>query len=168
MNTALIGVWVLSSFLTTSGEITFIGEEPEKGGVERWLYGNNSNQLNKARPITGLKLTIKADGSFSESRFGNPKFSWFNQEGVLDDKVTPFNGVLKMDGSRAYLHLAVPVAWANPTEAVRLNRVRYDDGDTIICDNIEVKSGYLIRTISVVTDEMYFDRTTLIYKKADK
>ncbi|WP_221645468.1 hypothetical protein, partial [Nostoc sp. UCD120] len=60
------------------------------------------------------------------------------------------------------------VSWAVPSDEVNKKKLRYDDGDTKIADSIEVQGEQLIRTISVVTDELYLDRVIIVYKKANK
>lgn len=112
-----------------------------------------------------MTLTIDANATLTEARTRALKLAWYDCEGVLDEQVTPFDGIVVIESDQMYLHLEAPICGAS---VVRNTRVRYDDGDTIICDRIERINDALVRTISVVTDELYLDRTILIYQKATK
>lgn len=166
MNPSMIGIWVLISSLTVESDIPFVGQEPETDGVNTWLYGNSNELLGQASPTPGLTLRIEPNGVFSEERTDNLKLSWFDEEGVLTETVAPFGGIVNTEGALSYLVLAAPISWATPIEPLRKARVRYDDNDTVICDKLEVIDGQLIRTMSVVTDELYLNRTVLIYRRA--
>jgi hypothetical protein len=168
MNSELEGTWILAKSISTTAEILYEEEFPDRDTskeINDWLYGNSYNLRDDAEVITGLKLKIDANGAFSEENVGNPQLSWFDEDGVLDEKVTTFSGTLKIEDRIAYFHLENPKAWIIVNSAGRKSRVRYDDGDTIICDKVEIIDKSLVRTISVITDELYLDRTMLIYEK---
>jgi len=170
MNTKLVATWISAKSISTTAEILYKEEFPDRDApveIDDWLYGNSYNLLEAAEVTTGLKLKIEAGGAFSEENIGNPQISWFDREGVLDDKVTTYSGVIKIEDGIAYLHLENPKARTIPNSDLRRARVRYSDGDTIICDKVEIIDKSLVRTISVVTDELYLNRTMLIYEKVN-
>jgi hypothetical protein len=162
---SLVGTWLLSAVLSIDGELSFAGDRPDAAGVDAWLYGNSHPLLPQATPAEGLTLCIARDGTFIERRHGQLHGSWFDAEGVLDTETTTFDGVVKADGHAGYLLLTTPNKWAIPQDRARKTRVRYDDGDTVICDKVEPIDGRLVRTISVVSDALYFERTVLIYRR---
>ena len=159
-----IGTWLLTGSISINSEIKFVGDEPEPNGVENWLNGSSNELIERVKPTEGLTLTISSDGKFFEERTGNPKIYWFDCEGVLESEVIPFNGHLSFYDSKAFLLLDELVSWAIPTNEVNKKKLRYDDGDTKIADSIEVLGEQLIRTVSVVTDELYLDRVIIVYK----
>jgi hypothetical protein len=168
MNAELVGTWILAKSISTTAEILYEEEFPDRDAskeIDDWLYGNCYNLRDNAEVTTGLNLKIDANGAFSEENVGIPQISWFDEEGVLDEKVSTFSGIVKIEDRSAYFHLKNPKSWIIPNSDVRWIRVRYDDGDTIICDKIEIIDKSLVRTISVVTDELYLNRTMLIYEK---
>ena len=164
---SLVGTWLLNAALTIDGDAPFQGARPDAAGLDVWLYGNSHELLAQAAPADGLNLNIARDGTFNERRHGQPQVPWFDAEGVLDTEVTTFDGVVRADGHAGYLLLTTPPRGAVPQDRLRKTRVRYDDGDTIICDKIEPLESRLIRTISVVSDALFFERIVLIYRRAD-
>ncbi|WGV26167.1 hypothetical protein [Halotia branconii] len=164
----LIGTWLLTGSISIKSEIKFIGDELDANGVENWLNSNSNNLIAQVEATQGLTLTISSDGKFSEERTGAPKVYWFDFEGVLQSEVIPFNGHLSFYDSKAFLLLDELVSWAVPSDKVNKKKLRYDDGDTKIADSIEVQGEQLIRTISVVTDELYLDRVIIVYKRAEQ
>lgn len=164
-NDQLAGTWSLTGAIAINGEIPFIGEEPKPGAIEEWLYDRSLEQLEQLKPMTGLKLTISNHKTFSEEKLSSLQIPWFDREGVLDNDVTPFGGILKFGESKAYLLLQESIAWATPQGTPAIDRLRYDDGDTKICDSLELYQRKLIRAIAVVTDELYLDKITLRYEQ---
>jgi hypothetical protein len=164
----LIGTWLLTGSISLNSEIKFIGDEPDPNGVENWLNSNSNNLIAQVEATEGLTLTISSDGKFFEERTGEPKVYWFDREGVLESEVIPFNGHLSFYDSKAFLLVDDLISWAVPSDEVSKKKLRSDDGDTKIADSIEVQGEQLIRTISVVTDELYLDRVIIVYKKANK
>lgn len=159
------GTWLLTAAISTNGAIPIVDGETEEGAVDAWLYGSSHDMLGQTTPAHGLTLSIAADGSFAEEKTSTPALTWFDSEGVLDARVTPFDGVIHTEGSIGYLLLREPISWATPSDPLRATRVRYDDGDMIICDKLELVGEALVRTMSVVTDELYLDRTVLVYRR---
>jgi hypothetical protein len=164
----LIGTWLLTGSISLNSDIKFIGDEPDPNGVENWLNGNSNNLIAQVEATEANSLTISSDGKFFEERTGEPKVYWYDREGVLSSEVIPFNGHLSFYDSKAFLLVDDLVSWAVPSDEVNKKKLRYDDGDTKIADSIEVQGSQLIRTISVVTDELYLDRAIIVYKKANK
>ncbi|MDF5724554.1 MAG: hypothetical protein PUP91_29645 [Rhizonema sp. PD37] len=160
----LIGIWLLTGSISISSEIKFVGDEPDPNGVENWLNGSSNELIERIELTEGLTLTISSDGKFFEERTGDPKVYWFDLEGVLESEVIPFNGHLSFYDSKAFLLLDELVSWAVPSNEVNKKKLRYDDSDTKIADSLEVIGEQLIRTVSVVTDELYLDRVIIVYK----
>ena len=74
------------------------------------------------------------------------------------------SGTLAITGECAWLQPDGIPRWS--THA--LNRydqaiLRYDDGDTKISDTLRLSGERLLRTVNVVTDELYTDRQLIAY-----
>ena len=157
MNTGGIeGTWLLTGTFALNSEIPFIDDEPKPDGVEEWLNGKSPEVLDQIMPADGLKLVIDSDGTFTEEKIGAPQITWYDSEGVLESNVNPFNGTIQESKGTFYL-IAEDI---EPT-----GNLRYDDGDTKIADSLTTIGDDLVRTISVVTDELYLDRILLRYQK---
>ena len=159
---SFLGVWNLAGAFSINGELD-IDPETEEGKAELadWLFGHSHDDLDLLTDASGLQLTIHNNATFTERKTADPQVTWFDAEGVQDDDVVPFDGVYTIRDGKAYLTLAEPPEWA--TSADR-KRIRYDDGDTVVCDSLEIVGGNLIRTISVTSDGAYLDRVVLQYK----
>lgn len=151
---ALTGTWSLTHRAETESEVEFIGEETDPTGVPRWLEGSGRDLLAEATPCEGLTLIVSAEGEVKESTTGAATFPWFDAEGVLEDKALPFDGHLVLLGDAIRLLL--------PGETGPL---RYDDGDTMIADRFELDGNRLLRSVSVVTDELYLSRHLFVYAR---
>ena len=162
----MIGEWHLVGSGSASSEIAFINEtDPDPNGVSEWLNGFDEALVEAAQPTSGLKLAIAPGGSFAEEASGQPDVNWFDEEGVQSD-VLPFGGTIVESGEVSYfLPVSIP-NWATPTDGKYGTAVlRYDDGDTKIANNIRIRTGKLVRTVNVVTDELYLDRVVIIYQR---
>lgn len=159
---SFLGVWNLTGSFSVSGELD-VDPETEEGKTELsdWIFGNSRDELDQLAPAAGLQLTIHNNATFTERKTADPEITWFDAEGVQDDDVVPFDGVYTVRDGKAYLTLAEPPDWATSPDR---KRIRYDDGDTVICDSIEFIGGNLVRTISVTSDGAYLDRVVLQYK----
>lgn len=161
---SFLGVWNLAASFSVSGELDIDPETDEgKAHLSEWLFGDSHDELDQLTPTTGLQLTVHNNATFTERKTADPEITWFDAEGVQDDDVMPFDGVYTISDGKAYLTLAEPPEWA--TSADR-KRIRYDDGDTVICDSLELFDGNLIRTVSVTSEGAYLDRVVLQYKGA--
>ena len=76
----------------------------------------------------------------------------------------PFGGVIKSNKHGTFIQPKEINSIGLPTEEYGAI-LRYDDGDTKICDRISLHEHNLIRTVNTVTDELYLDRTILVYKR---
>lgn len=160
-----IGTWQLIGSVSTKGELAFIDNKPDPNGVKNWLKGKADELVNQINSTSGLTLTINQDGNFTEVVEGSPQVTWFSNEGVLESKVVPFNGKVKFQAGVAYLYPNEISDWAKPRGRKYGIVIRYNDGDTIIADNISLVDEKLVRTVNVVTDGMYFDRVAIVYAK---
>jgi hypothetical protein len=166
MNPTVVGTWQLVAATSINCEIPIIHESDHESvptiTIDEWLYGNSHALIRQAPLNFGLRLQINADATFTETGTNGLPLTWFDVEGVLTERAIPFDGVINCDVDVLYLHAALSDSYTDP---VRAHRVRYDDGDTIVCDRAELIQGRLVRTMSVVTDELYADRSILIYQK---
>jgi hypothetical protein len=161
------GEWRLVASGSVNSQIAFInGEEPDPNGVSDWLNGIDDTLLDTAKATSGLTLSIASDGTFAEHISGNPEVYWFDVEGVLQAEVSPFNGVIVGSDQEVYLRPINIAKWASPVERQYGRAVlRYDDGDTKISDRVRTLGDRLIRTVNVVTDELYLDRVLIVYER---
>ncbi|EAZ89793.1 hypothetical protein [Crocosphaera chwakensis] len=154
-----VGKWVLIGSVFIKSELEFIGNQPDPNGVNNWLNNSTPQVLKKIESTEDLILIINPDGTFEEEKTGNPKVEWFDCEGVLCSEVKPFSGYINVSKSKFYLMADECPLWAKD------EKLRYNDGDTKISDTIQISNEQLIRTVSVVTDDMYFDKVVLVYAK---
>ncbi len=162
-----VGTWALIGSFSIGSEIEFIDEEPDPNGVKNWLNGKSYKSIEQIERTEGLTLNITFDGKFAEEKTGNPNVQWFDVEGVLESEVIPFNGSLKISESNVYLIPNEILRSEITSDLTNKTNLRYDDGDTKISDFIEVRDDSLIRTVNVVTDELYLDRTVIVYQRID-
>jgi hypothetical protein len=154
---ALIGRWRLISW-SAVWAFQFGGPSDE------FLYQNPADALPRtddAGEVRGSILAIGADGSFSQGGHCDRPILTYDEEGVQVAAVPSFGGVVREDGERGYLLGSEARGSASRNDPGRL---RWDDGDTRVCDSVRVLNGRLIRTICVVTDECYGDRVVLVYE----
>lgn len=163
---SFVGIWQLIGSTSTKGELAFIDNKPDPNGVKNWLKGEARELISQINSTSGLTLTINQHGTFTEEKEGNPEVNWFSSEVVLESKVVPFNGKVKFQADVAYLYPNEIPDWAKPRGRKYGIVLRYNDGDTIISDNISLIDQKLVRTVNVVTDEMYFDRVAIVYVKS--
>lgn len=163
---SVAGRWALVGSASTNDEIAFADDEPDPNGVSDWLNGHGDDLEASIKPTSGLELTISEDGRFSEALVDQPEVCWFDIEGVLCNDVVPFNGALISDNALFYLQPDGIPRWSVHTQ----NRygkalLRYDDGDTKICDSLCLKGDRLLRTVNIVTDELCTDRVLIAYER---
>ncbi|MDE0854959.1 MAG: hypothetical protein OSA97_11125 [Nevskia sp.] len=165
----LKGDWSLIAACSVRSEIPFINdEEPDPSGVFNWLNGFDDELVANAKPTSGLTMTIKPDGQFVERLSGTPAVYWFDEEGVLQEEVTPFSGMVVDTEQASYLCPASIPKWATPVSGRYGTAVlRYDDGDTKISDAVRRIGHQLVRTVNVVTDELYLDRVVILYQRVE-
>ncbi|MGB7070008.1 MAG: hypothetical protein WBD22_10990 [Pyrinomonadaceae bacterium] len=158
-----VGTWVLAGHKSINEELD-ISHESQAFETEmaEWLYGNSDDAVSGLEPVSGLRLSVAGNGTFTELKTSLPEIDWFDAEGVLDDEVNPFSGIYNVSDSRAYLTFKDPPEWSRSEDKAR---IRYDDGDTKICDSLFVKDDGLVRTISVVSDDLYLNRVILRYER---
>lgn len=163
--TSLVGSWVLIGSVAINSEVTFIGEETDPNGVRDWLNGRADELVGQVETVKGLTLTIADNGTFTEVKTANPNITWYDQEGVLESEVEPFNGTVVLKGEGAFLVAKEIPNWAQPTVNDDGVALRYDDGDTMIAEWLERSDNRLVRTVNVVTDELYLDRIVMVYQQ---
>ena len=155
---ALTGTWRLTSW-------SAVWAYEFDGPPEEFLYQDPAIALPRtddAGEVRGSILAIGADGGFSQSGECDRPILTYDEEGVQVGGVAEFGGIVREDGERGYLlrrEVRSPAARTAPT------RLRWDDGDTRVCDSIRVLGSRLVRAICVVTDECYGDRVVLVYER---
>lgn len=161
----LIGKWKLIASAAEKAENSFTDNRPSKTGLKNWLESVNHKLISSASENQGLVVEIDSDGNFNEQKTGEPKIDWYDNEGILVGTVTPFDGKLVEFSSKFYLIPNEVPSFAQPKDGLFEAKLRYDDGDTKICEQIEFFDDKLIRTINISTDECRFDRIVLVYAK---
>lgn len=160
------GEWRLVRSASIKSEIEFVNDEPHPNGVSDWLNGFDESLVDRASPTSGLTLSISPKGSFTERLSGKPNVYWFDNEGVLQTEVAPFDGVVVGCGQEAYLRPAEIAKWATPEDGEYGRALlRYDDGDTKIADRIRTMGDRLVRVVNIVTDDLYLDRVVIVYER---
>jgi hypothetical protein len=134
--------------------------------IRAWLNGGDDALVAAAQPAKGLTLSIARDGGFSEERTGAAAVPWFDADGVLEHQAVPFAGTATPVGEMLYLRLVETKSWATPTEGRYAPALlRYDDEDTKVSDALTLAGDRLVRTMNVVTDELYLNRVVLLYAR---
>ncbi len=163
-NHNFIGIWQLDGSFNSFGQFEILEDIEEYRRIyEQWLRGEDYENLENLTKADGLRLEINADGTFTETKTSDPQIEWFDEEGVSESRITPFDGIYKIFDERAFLTLETPSTLSDTDDA---ERIRYDDGDTKICDSLRLIDEYLIRTVSVITDELYTTRVLMRYLKS--
>ena len=161
-----IGNWFLAGTFSENGQFEIIEDiEEYRRNYEIWLLAEDYNNLDKLLSVNGLQFAVNEDGTFTESKIGDLQIGlidWFDVDGVLDSQITPFDGIYRVFDDRAFLTVKDVSSWAISDDP---DRIRLDDGDTKICDSLRIIGEDLIRTVSVITDELYTTRVLLKYQK---
>ena len=154
----LAGVWNLSGYAFVESDIR--GEAPESA-ADNWLFARGNVGLRKVTARSGLELTIRADGTFTELVISRPlELLWYDSEGIqVESPEGVVSGVIRdIRGGGATLI---------PNGAASKNHYRYHDGDTIVCDLLRAgEEDEIYRFISVVTDGTQLDRVVARYERA--
>lgn len=129
-----------------------------------WLAGDVLTEEPPLEPLTGLTLTIAADGSFTET--GTAAVEWFDEEGVLESNAVPFNGTIETTPAGMFLLSEAGPATKGEFADLPDLRLRRDDGDTGVTDLLTVDGDHLTRVMSVITDGVYPNRVRLEYRRA--
>ena len=162
----MFGTWSLASYSAIDSEVPFEGDDPKPNAPEDWLYGCGREGFAELKPASGISVTIREDGTYSEAKTdADLRLLWFDSKGVQVESPSPTDGVMRQVGNRSFLHpLAAPPGMTRSRDKER-ELLRYDDGDTLICDQVRLEGAALVRAISVATDELYLNRITAVYKK---
>ncbi|GLR12243.1 hypothetical protein GCM10007907_10330 [Chitinimonas prasina] len=161
----LVGVWHLVGSAHINVDLDLPDDDDDDSAVVDWLYGHSPELLAQLEATGGLTLQVQADGSFRQTCSGEPAVEWFGVNGVLEEKVVPFDGLVNSEGGEHFL-LVPDLDWGAPEGEHEQATLRYDDGDTMICDRVALQGAQLIRTVSVVTDEAYGDRVVMAFRRA--
>lgn len=165
-----VGTWTITSAHETEGEAFFPEDFDDKTDENidflEWL--NETPTLTKTRgdEVTGVTLIITEGGDFTETAEENTSLPCFDEEGVMEMTATPFDGELVEMNGAFFLRPKDLDEWVSPDDDRYEVVVRYDDGDTIVCDHIELQGDVLYRTVSVSTDLIYFNRIFYTYERA--
>lgn len=159
------GVWHLQSTASTESEIEFV--ERQFDAEFECLSHSARDLLDTATSTSGLTLEIADTLDFSQTLTGSPSVTWYDVEGVLERKVTPFDGKCRNPRSdgRLYLISNDRPTWATPKDEAKLPFFRYDDSDTVICDFVELQGPALLRTTNVLTDGHYLSHILMKFRR---
>lgn len=159
------GTWTLVSAASAETDIELDADEPSAAtAISAQLRRSAFELLPAAERTDGLLLEILGSDRFTHTLMGNPKVLWFGADGVLENAVVPFNGTCNATLDRLYLLAADCPIWAQP-QADRQASFRYDDGDTLICDFVELIQGQLYRTVNVLTDGLYKSQILMVFER---
>ena len=161
-----VGTWLSIGSVSYRSKLEFIDGKPDPMGVVNWLNGKGDNSIADITPAEGLTLTITKEGDFQEEKTAEPEIQWFNASGELSPDIQPFSGTLSEYHLKVYLIDNDAPHWSKSKSKPKKNR--YADGDTTIADMLEIRDEKLVRTVSVVTDEMYFDRVIIVYQRQEQ
>ena len=154
MDLNLLGVWHLTGYSYVETHVGS-GDSPGPADIAHWLFAAPGAGRPEVEHRTGLELVIRQDSSYSERLLsGRIPMMWYDVDGVLVDSPEPTEGIVReiIDRDGVSLH-------PHGSPQVRsLDVLRYDDGDTQVSDIVRVDGDSLLRVISVVTDELYFNR----------
>ena len=158
-----VGTWALVAYAFSRGDDFPIGNPPNRLALASHLLGREAGPL---APASGRSLTVAPDGRVTQTETDACTGYVYDAEGVETTTGGAFDGVLRPLGDCAYLHATMTPTWATPAGRwLEPLMVRYDDGDTVICDWLMRDGDALLRTISVATDEAYPSRATLRYRR---
>ncbi len=161
-----LGKWELNAYLRTESVAELSDDGPDYIAINNWVSDNSVSDIEKMSGVKGLTLEINENGDFEEIKTGVPEIEWFNSEGILDETIKTFDGLVSFNESSASLLPSDVPEWAIPNEDAYRVICRYDDGDTLISDLINVIDGKLFRTINTVSDEEHLYRSTLKYVRS--
>lgn len=150
---SLQGAWRLHSAAQVSADVDL--KQDSEPQLQAWLQGEGGPQPEAFQPLSGLLLTLEADGTYREVAEQPVPISWYDEEGVLEAEARPFSGTWQESGGKLWLLTADSTS---PT-------LRYDDGDTQVADALSLVGGHLLRSMSTVTDGLYLDRILLRYAR---
>ena len=161
-----VGEWHLDGYAFVNTSVG-TGAIPSPSDIEEWLLVTAGAGWPEFEAQSGLVLTVRGDGTYSERVSGAPPMLWYDTEGVQTDSPEPTEGVVRdVHGQSALsLHPGTARAHEGNSQGNLRGVVRYDDGDTVVSDLLRVQDGILVRAISVVTDELYFNRVVARYRR---
>lgn len=158
------GNWELTRYGSDTAEIAYddTDDGPRETEIRAWLIGNEVSMIGNSLPQTGLRITIEQN-RFEESVFRFDELM-FDVDGVQVNDYQPMSGNLSISERVAFM---APDESDKPAslDGTGAKAVRYDDGDTKVCDTLRLSGQMLVRQTSVVTDEIYLERMLLIYRR---
>jgi len=169
MRPQLVGEWHLNGYAFVETEIEFEGDVPDPEAAEEWLFTGTDVGPLDLMPRSGLELVLHEDGSYSERvTVGGLRLPWYDSQGVQVESPDAGDGTLRESSGHdgAFLHPRDAPPWMTRTRERDRDRLRYDDGDTLICDNVRAIDDSLVRVIAVVTDGLYLNRIVARYGRA--
>lgn len=161
------GTWNLDGSFIEAGQMPELKDiRKYRQSYKEWLLSDNYEPLTKLTEASGLELTVNADGSFTERQTGTPNVAgWFNAEGIVVNKAEPFDGQYFVSGERAFLKYNSTDEFYWNKSAFAHKYFRFDDADTKICDSLLIVDSELIRTMLVLTDELWTTRIVFRYRQ---
>jgi hypothetical protein len=157
------GQWELVGAASAATSIGFV---PPSFEVEFAQLSREALELvPKIEPTSGLSLKIMNSDRFMQVVSGHPNVTWYDVEGMLENQVIPFDGSCTMTDNRLYLIADQRPNWAISKDKTRQKFFRYDDGDTVVCDFVELIQGQLHRTVNVLTYSLYKSQILMVFER---
>ncbi|QDT32382.1 hypothetical protein [Thalassoglobus polymorphus] len=163
--TELEGHWQLVGYEHLVDEILYEegAADPRITELYGWLLGRSDvNSLPSLESQAGLVLRI-CDSKFEEEVTGFERLM-FDADGIQVNDYRPMTGVVYQ---RERISFIKPFDAFVQSDVERFPKLilRYDDGDTQVCDSLRRFEEKLIRQVSVVTDEIYLERILMVYSR---
>ncbi len=164
-----VGRWEIVAVEEEEGEATFpddVDDDYENTEFLDWLNETPTcHRASASEVASGVTLEIFEDGNFEERAEEGARLPCFDEEGVMEMNASPFDGEIVEQGGALYLRPKDLHPGVSPEDERYEVIIRYDDGDTAICDHVKVAKDNLYRTVSVTTDALYFNRIHYIYER---
>jgi hypothetical protein len=161
------GRWKLAGYQYVNDELELNNKVADQLKAEQWLKGEFKLDSIKLKVVSGSELTVKDAKYFDKLMVEKPQVLMYDLEGVETDEFPVMDGQL-------HTNQAGDIMYCRPNKMPKIDNftypncsiiVRYDDGDTVICESFQVKNNKLYRITSVITDELYLSRSILEYEK---
>src|SRR5262245_21260833 len=125
------------------------------GDAEEFLHQDPADPnlaASESGEVRGVTLTIQPSGEFTQAGQANAAVLTYDEQGVQVAGVALFSGTVRQEGDRWLLLCPELPRWATPKDPLAAQRLRWDDGDTKVCDSLQLVGEQLIRSLCVVTD----------------
>src|SRR5438309_8426466 len=94
MSPQFVGEWHLDGYAFVDTSVG-TGVIPSPSDIEEWLLATAGAGWPEFEAQSGLVLTVRGDGTYSERASGAPPMLWYDTEGVQTDSPEPTEGVVR-------------------------------------------------------------------------